>query len=80
MAAEFPDGACYVDLADLTNPDLVAARVASAAGVAEESGRPLLDTLADALRLRRLRARARQLRAPARRVRPAEPAAAGELG
>ncbi|HJZ06585.1 MAG TPA: AAA family ATPase, partial [Trebonia sp.] len=31
MAAEFPDGACYVDLADLTNPDLVAARVASAA-------------------------------------------------
>jgi predicted ATPase/DNA-binding CsgD family transcriptional regulator len=54
MAAEFPDGACYVDLADLTNPDLVAARVASAAGVAEESGRPLLDTLADALRLRRL--------------------------
>ncbi len=54
MAVEFPDGACYVDLADLTNPDLVAARVASAAGVAEESGRPLLDTLADALRLRRL--------------------------
>ena len=54
MAADFPDGACYVDLADLTNPDLVAARVASAAGVAEESGRPLLDTLADALRLRRL--------------------------
>ena len=54
MAAEFPDGACYVDLADLTNPDLVTARVASAAGVAEESGRPLLDTLADALRLRRL--------------------------
>ncbi|MGZ4434987.1 MAG: ATP-binding protein, partial [Trebonia sp.] len=54
MAAEFPDGACYVDLADLTNPDLVAARVASAAGVAEESGRLLLDTLADALRLRRL--------------------------
>jgi predicted ATPase/DNA-binding CsgD family transcriptional regulator len=54
VAAEFTDGACYVDLADLTNPDLVPARVASAAGVAEESGRPLLDTLADALHLRRL--------------------------
>ena len=37
MAAEFPDGACYVDLADLTNPDLVTARVASAAGVAEST-------------------------------------------
>jgi len=53
-AAEFPDGACYVELADLTNPDLVVSRVASAAGVAEENGRPLLDTLADALRMRRL--------------------------
>jgi predicted ATPase/DNA-binding NarL/FixJ family response regulator len=54
VAGEFPDGVCYVDLADLTNPDLVVARVASAAGVAEENGRPLPDTLADALRLRRL--------------------------
>lgn len=54
MADEFPDGVCYVELADLANPDLVVARVASAAGVADEPGRPLLDTLADALRLRRL--------------------------
>jgi predicted ATPase/DNA-binding CsgD family transcriptional regulator len=54
IAGEFPDGVCYVDLADLTNPDLVVSRVASAAGVAEENGRPLADTLADALRLRRL--------------------------
>ena len=54
MAGEFPDGACYVELADLSNPDLVVARVASAVGVSEEQGRPLLDTLADALRPRRL--------------------------
>jgi predicted ATPase/DNA-binding CsgD family transcriptional regulator len=54
MASEFPDGACYAELADVANPDLVVARVASAAGVAEERGRPLLDTLADALRLRGL--------------------------
>jgi predicted ATPase/DNA-binding CsgD family transcriptional regulator len=54
MADEFPDGACYVELADLANPDLVLARVASAVGVTEEHGRPLLDTLADALRPRRL--------------------------
>ena len=54
LAGEFPDGACYVELADLNNPDLVVARVASVMGVAEEQGRPLLDTLADALRSRRL--------------------------
>jgi predicted ATPase/DNA-binding CsgD family transcriptional regulator len=54
MADELPDGACYVELADLTNPDLVVARVASAVGVAEEGDRPLLDTLADVLRPRTL--------------------------
>ncbi len=54
MADEFPDGACYVELADVTNPDLIVTRVASAIGVAEEQGRPLLDTLADALRPRKL--------------------------
>ena len=54
VADEFSDGVCYVDLADLTNPDLVVARVASAAGVAEEQGRPLTETLAVALRPRHL--------------------------
>jgi len=53
-ADEFPDGACLVELADLNNPDLVVARVASATGVSDEQGRPLLDTLADALRERRM--------------------------
>src|SRR5579875_2980270 len=50
------DGACYVELADLEpgSPDLVAARVAAALGVAEEQGRPLLDTIADTLRPREL--------------------------
>jgi predicted ATPase/DNA-binding NarL/FixJ family response regulator len=51
-ADEFPDGARYVELADLTSPELVVARVASVVGVAEEKGRPLVDTLADALRPR----------------------------
>ncbi len=54
MADEFPDGACYAELADVTSPDLVTARVAAAVGVTEEDGRPLLDTLADALRPRAL--------------------------
>ena len=51
---EFPDGTWFVELADLRQPDLVALRVAAALGISEEAGRPLLDTLADALRPRRL--------------------------
>jgi predicted ATPase/DNA-binding CsgD family transcriptional regulator len=51
---EFPDGTWLVELADLRQPDLVASRVAAVLGVSEEAGRPLLDTLADALRARRL--------------------------
>jgi predicted ATPase/DNA-binding CsgD family transcriptional regulator len=54
LAGEFPDGACYVELADTTSPDLVVARVAAAVGVTEEGDRPLLDTLADVLRARSL--------------------------
>jgi predicted ATPase/DNA-binding CsgD family transcriptional regulator len=53
-ADEFPDGAWFVELGDLRQPDLVVSRVASAVGVGEEPGRPLLETLADALRPRRL--------------------------
>ena len=52
MVDEFPDGARYVELADISSPDLVVARVASVVGVAEEEDRPLLDTLADALHQR----------------------------
>lgn len=52
LANEMADGVCYVELADVTSPDLVVTRVATAVGVAEEQGRPLLDTLADALRSR----------------------------
>jgi predicted ATPase/tetratricopeptide (TPR) repeat protein len=54
MAGEFPDGAWFVELADLRQPELVISRVASALGVSEEPGRPLLETLADVLRRRRL--------------------------
>src|SRR5215813_821316 len=54
VADEFPDGAWFVELGDLQQPDLVVSRVAAAVGVGEEPGRPLLDTLADALRSRRL--------------------------
>jgi predicted ATPase/DNA-binding CsgD family transcriptional regulator len=54
MAGEFPDGVWMVELGDLQQPDLVVSRVASVVGVTEENGRPLLDTLADALSARSL--------------------------
>jgi predicted ATPase len=53
-AEDFPDGTYLVELADLRQPDLVVSRVAAALGVSEEAGRPLADTLADALGSRRL--------------------------
>ena len=53
-AAEFPDGVWFVELADLRQPDLVASRIAAVIGITEEAGRPLLETLGEALRPRRL--------------------------
>ncbi len=54
LADDFPDGVWFIELGDLRQPDLVASRVAAVIGVEEEPGRPLLETLADALRPRRL--------------------------
>lgn len=54
LAVGYPDGAWFVELADLREPELVATRIASVIGVTEEPGRPLLATLADALRSRRM--------------------------
>ena len=50
LAGEFPDGAWFVEIADLRQPDLVAARIAAVIGVTEEPGRPVIETLADVLR------------------------------
>ena len=52
IAAEFTDGAWFVELGEVRQPEHVVARIAAAAGVHEERGRPLLDTLADSLRHR----------------------------
>ncbi|HUZ26967.1 MAG TPA: LuxR C-terminal-related transcriptional regulator [Streptosporangiaceae bacterium] len=54
MAGDYPDGTWFIELGDLRQPELVVSRVAAAIGVEEEPGVPLLDTLADALRTRRL--------------------------
>jgi hypothetical protein len=44
---DFPDGVWFADLAPLTDPDLVGRTLATAAGVTEVPGQPILDTLAD---------------------------------
>jgi predicted ATPase/DNA-binding CsgD family transcriptional regulator len=54
MADDFPDGAWFVELGDLPQPEHVVPAVAAAVGVGEEPGRPLLDTLADSFRHRRV--------------------------
>ena len=54
VESDFTDGVRYAELAEVSSPDLVVARVAAVAGVSEEKDRPLIDTLADALRARSL--------------------------
>ena len=54
VAADYPDGMGWVELAPVSDPLLVAGTVANVLGVHEEPGRPLLDTLLDFLRPRRL--------------------------
>ncbi len=54
VAERFEDGAWLVELASLSDPDLVAQAVASALKVREQPGRPLAETLVDALRPRQM--------------------------
>jgi predicted ATPase/DNA-binding SARP family transcriptional activator/DNA-binding CsgD family transcriptional regulator len=50
LSPAYPEGAWLVELAPLSDPDLVAQAVAQALGVREQPGRPLTDTLIDHLR------------------------------
>jgi predicted ATPase/DNA-binding SARP family transcriptional activator/class 3 adenylate cyclase len=54
LVEEYQDGAWLVELAPLLEPELVPEAVATALGVQEEPGRPLLAALADYLKLRQL--------------------------
>jgi predicted ATPase/DNA-binding CsgD family transcriptional regulator len=54
VAGEFPDGAWFVELGHLRQPEHVVRGLAAVVGVDEEPGRPLLDTLADSFRHRRV--------------------------
>jgi predicted ATPase/class 3 adenylate cyclase len=49
MSAEYPGGTWLVELAAITDPDLVVSAAAGALGVAEQPGRPLLDSLVEHL-------------------------------
>jgi len=51
-ARDFADGVYVVELGDLWEPDLIVSRMAALIGVDREAGRPLADTLADALEAR----------------------------
>jgi len=54
IAAEFGDGAWYVDLAPITDPDLVPVTMAGALGQADQSGRSTADMLMRAVADRRM--------------------------
>ncbi|MGH3147905.1 MAG: ATP-binding protein, partial [Rubrobacter sp.] len=54
LVLEFEDGAWLVELAPLSDPDLLPQAVASVLGVRERSGRSLYETLSDHLRTRTL--------------------------
>jgi predicted ATPase/class 3 adenylate cyclase len=51
---DFPDGVWLLELAPLTDAGHVTQAIAAVLGVREEPGRPLAETLADAVRTRRL--------------------------
>jgi predicted ATPase/DNA-binding SARP family transcriptional activator/DNA-binding NarL/FixJ family response regulator len=54
LVGAYPEGAWLVDLAPLSEAELVPQAVAQALGVREQPGRPLLETLEDALRSRKM--------------------------
>ena len=54
LLPQFRDGACFVDLAPVTDPALVPAAVANALGVREAGDRPILDGVKEHLRDREL--------------------------
>lgn len=50
LLEEFPDGVWLVELAPLSDPDLIIDQAAGVFGVTQQTGRPLLDTLSDFLK------------------------------
>ena len=79
LVPEFPDGAWLVELADTADADLLPRRVAAIFGIREEQDRPLMATLAEALRARRAADHPGHVRARRGRLRGTGPATAGQL-
>ena len=67
--AEFGDGPWYVDLAPITDPELVPVTAARALGLSDQPGSSTMDTIVRSMSDRRDAADTRQLRASARRQR-----------
>ncbi len=51
---QYPDGVCFVDLSALTDPTLVVPTIAATLGVREVVGQPLLQTLSQVVRPKRM--------------------------
>src|SRR5262249_40163597 len=54
VRADYPGGTFFVELAPITDPSLIPATIAAAVGLREEPNRPVLETLKDFLRDRRI--------------------------
>ena len=54
LLPDFPDGVWLIELAAMRQPSLVPQAIASALGITERAGAPLVETLSAALRTRRL--------------------------
>ncbi|MGI8788520.1 MAG: protein kinase domain-containing protein [Pyrinomonadaceae bacterium] len=50
LLADFTDGVFFIELASVTNPELVASTIAQPLGVKESGGKPILEILKDYLR------------------------------
>ncbi|MGD9561821.1 MAG: protein kinase [Pyrinomonadaceae bacterium] len=49
LLSRFPNGVFFIEMADVTRPEVVASTIAQPIGVKEEGGRPVLDLLKDHL-------------------------------
>jgi predicted ATPase len=54
LVGGYGDGICFVELAPISDPSLVATRIAQVLGIADTSGRPPVDLLVERVRGRRL--------------------------
>ena len=77
FSGDFSDGVWYVDLAPITDPDLVPITTARALGLPDQPGRSTMDTLAPVRRRPSDAGGPGQLRASARRERHADGGVAG---